>query len=205
MKLVRTLKFKLPPAVHRTAPGDRGGLHLSDIIKYILIKVDPKRFGRMDIDRATQLRWLAGFCWEDIFSKALYKQLHPKRPRKQKAILFRGVWMTPDFLHTAGSRKTIEETKFTWSSSNRGITDPFYRHYLWQVMGYCLAHETHRARLDVFYAMGDYRGSGPQAKSYEFRFSTSDLIRNWRMIERYKEPARRWLAKTRKEALAYVA
>jgi len=79
----------------------------------------------------------------------------------------------------------LEEYKATYLSSAHPIDGPKYWHWLVQIKCYCYAIGTRRARLRVWYIVGDWRGSGPQAKAWQFEFSDRDLEEAWQMVSNH--------------------
>ena len=165
-----------------TPPAERSpGVHLSEILRYLLTRQDPGRFkpgGEFDPEFV-----FAGFIWEELVSGALSKlagKSDPKRYITQLEILFREVYCTIDVFDTKLWR--VLECKYTESSSGRSIRDHHFWHYFAQIKAYCLATGTREAELWVYFARGDYKGKRREAKRWEVRFSERELEENWMMI-----------------------
>lgn len=61
-----TLRDFAPPTTLVRSPG----CHVSEIVKKILVKLDPKRYGTEQQDEDTKNWQEAGFLWEQILGKA---------------------------------------------------------------------------------------------------------------------------------------
>ena len=86
----------------------------------------------------------------------------------------------------------IHEIKLTWKSSRSDREKPQERlaqEFLWlaQTKAYCeMASQPGfpvlQAMLHVYWVNGNYRGSGPEPRSYELRFTEEELRKNWYLI-----------------------
>jgi len=113
----------------------------------------------------------------------------------------RGIIGTPDGLKIKPATRAlvIPEIKFTFKSSRDDREDPQERirkEYPWtaQIASYCALATTGPVEVDnqnlvtdgelhVFWANGNYKGSGPQLRVYEIEFSREEIVANWRVIE----------------------
>lgn len=169
------------------------GLHLSDIIKRIMVERDPERFS----DPLIAMRLEVGFIWEQIIERALRDRL-PNLIRIGE-IEEDGILMTPDALEADGN--VLEEWKATTKTSSEKQTKDSFETDLWywlmQVKAYARRMGVLRARIRVFYLNGDY-GKGqykdgkrpplvPQVYRYELEFTQRELDENWRTILSYKK------------------
>jgi hypothetical protein len=96
-----------------------------------------------------------------------------------------GISMTPDGFDF--DNWWIKESKATWRSSSRELTDPSFFDWMVQLKSYCNAMETVQAKLQVLFINGNYRNSGPQYRAYLITFTEHDLRDSWRMVVKHKE------------------
>lgn len=185
------------------------GLHVSGVIKHILIGLEPKRFNKPRPsdpaqaefeDKQFAARIRMGLLFEDILSKALAERRHDSfpdrylRPGEQTTLLSGGHQLigTPD-IHDVRDW-CIEEWKATWMSLRHvlppnDIADSRRMwHYLVQLKTYCYMCHCDRGRLRVLFINGDYKfdsspHGGPQFRCWEFRFTRAELYDNWKMIQ----------------------
>lgn len=157
------------------------GLHVSAIIKDILIAMNRTKYGD-DVTPAVRRRWEIGFLWEEALSAAMARRHNNKRAHVllQQEIEFEGVFMTPDAVNIR--RWHLEEFKATWKSSAHDIQGAEYFHWRIQIMAYLHALKMRRCILRVLFINGDYRGSGPIARAWALRFTPRELAENWMML-----------------------
>jgi hypothetical protein len=156
------------------------GLHLTDVLRPIAVRMG--FFKEQDGDgEDPTLRMSAGLAWEDWLSK----QNHDWVYHFGEAELD-GIAGTPDCFDLVHDR--LVEIKFTWKSSTRPIEKEWY--WWAQIKCYCkmmsefLGQPVLNAELHVYWAMGDYRGSGPQYKVYEAEFTQQEIDALWQMVVR---------------------
>lgn len=160
-----------------TRDEQREGLHLSSIIKSILIGLDPKRFSG-GLTSAAYSRFEVGFAFED----ALARRRTDRHILLQQAFEKDGIRFTPDGINIATNPWVVLESKATWMSLKQGIDHPKFRHWFWQIMGYCHGVDTNRGLLEVLFVNGDYRPSQPVLKAWELEFTPRELQENWLML-----------------------
>ena len=159
------------------------GVHFSDLLKPILRKMDPKRFGGGEIDPEFVF---AGFVWEEVMSGALARMARGRRKYlHQMEVVFREVILTIDTFDLEKWR--VHEYKFTEMSSRHSILDHRFWHWWVQIKAYCLATGTKEAELWVYFARGDYKGKRREAKRWVAEFSERELEENWMMLENKKK------------------
>lgn len=217
---VRTLTNVVLPVLPRCRREVRDpGLHLSTIIKDLCIKADPDRFDRAkhgsdwqeveDLETVPKI-WL-GQAMDYYLGHVLAKQRRDgQAPQALRpgAICKDGIWMNSDLLvlSEAPARPglvgdtaddlMVEEWKLTWMSNGQPITDPKFRHWQWQLAGYCWAWETLRGRIRSFHVNGDYKwmyhskrkGPAPPTVHYlvhEFLFTYRDLADNFALLQNH--------------------
>jgi hypothetical protein len=133
------------------------GLHLSDIYKRLMIRLQPKKYGR-EIDADALRRMEVGILFENILERGLMEKFATVRPGE----LFspEGIAMSPDGVNPnliAG-----EEYKATWKSCRGGLVDgygmPLDKYIVWfiQMKGYAKWLEVLRFILRVLFVNGDY-------------------------------------------------
>lgn len=183
MKLT-TSTLPLPPL---DSSGRSSGIHLSQIIKFMMGQLSPARFSGV-VDEVTRRRWEYGFAYEEMVGTALANRWGlAKRSgyNLQKEIRHDRVYMTPDAVLPG---VLLEEYKATWMSQRRAITDKEFWHWFVQIKGYCYALGLTRARLIVWFINSDYKPPRPaDPVVHTLRFTQSELDRNWQMILRYKK------------------
>jgi hypothetical protein len=154
------------------------GLHLSTIYA----DIEKMFLTRDEMDEVTLSTYRAGgFLWERMFESAFADSLSSGdivRPGEWEAD---GIIGSPDYIDI--TRWRVVETKCTWRSSNKweALEKNFWV-WLVQIKGYCRMVGTQEALLHVMFMNGNYKGSGPQIKSVELRFTQNEIKQNWSMI-----------------------
>lgn len=185
-----TLRDFAPPDTLVRSPG----CHVSDIIKRVLVKLDPKRYGKDQQADDTENWQETGFIWEDILGRAI-------ATRGEQGDRWRPGEVTLD--HVAGSPDSIEsgvqdddppfvvgEYKATWKSCRdidtptpgAGLIDSKFIGYLIQLQAYCHMIQTTRARLYILFMNGDYQRYVPQMRCYQIDFTPRELQEQWRSL-----------------------
>lgn len=158
------------------------GLHLSSII-YELDKIaHGDRYP--DSDPSTKQAYFSvGFIWEQILSH-LWRETALKY---SDGVLIRpgefsldGIAMSPDAVDLGDL--ALEEYKATYLSSSNAIDGPKFWHWLVQIKCYCKAIGTLKARLRVWFIVGDWKGSGPQVRAWQFEFTQQEIDETWQMV-----------------------
>jgi hypothetical protein len=182
--IVEPLTMEISAEDFSEAAGMRSpGLHLSQILQ-ALDEVRNAGARYPETDHATrQAYFSAGFFWEQFISSVF----RDTAIKKANGVLIRpgevvrdGIAMSPDAIDC--SDYTLEEYKATYLSSSHPIEDA--RFWLWikQMMCYAYAVGTRRARLRVWFIVGDWKGSGPQVRAWTFHFSDRDCEESWQMV-----------------------
>lgn len=159
------------------------GIHLSNIIKWILTNLDPDTYKQGEISPELRALWEMGFIWEDAIADAMVRRYERSTSRMvvQQEVLMDGVYMTPDAFDLRAW--LLHEYKFTRISSDRPITDVKFRHWLWQAKSYLRFYSATEAHVIVMHVMGNYRDKQfPVAKRWVLEFSHQEIEANWRMI-----------------------
>lgn len=179
---VRELVISPPP------DSPRAGLHLSTLIKYLLMRQDPKRYGGAPTD-AARWGWELGFAWEDV---ALGRALLPRvahrflgdrgmRRLDRQCVRERdGIRGTVDAVDARA--RCIYECKLT-DLSDAPITDSRFRAYHWQGMGYAHLWGYERVIYLICHVRGDYREErGRIVRAWDVQYSAREIEKNWRML-----------------------
>ena len=178
---MKVLSSRLLPPPPPDKP--RSGVHLSDVIKYILIKKNKERYGGK-VNKAARLRWESGNAWERLFSRALAAPAGYGKLVAQDTIVKDDIEGNPDYRDI--DNNIIIESKWTMLSAAHAVESPAFWPYLVQIKGYCWMWDTDRGDLIVFHTMGDYnREKGlpePVAYQHALRFNADELRRNWAML-----------------------
>jgi len=162
------------------------GLHLGTIIADIERTLNPNM-----PSWAGQWAMAGGFIWERVLSREfLGPQLKTGKIVRPGELCVDGIYMTPDGYDTHDN--VLEEWKCTWKSTNNPIDGPKFWRYWTQIKSYARGMGTNHARLRVLFLMGDYKDSGPCAKTFHAEFSDKELDNNWAMIVQHAK-TKGWL------------
>lgn len=186
--------------------GRSEGIHLSQIIRWAREKLEGP------IQQTGNEHFMTmGFLLEVILERGF--KLFGSMMRKDRSKIVRpgefeldGIYMTPDGLGIS-EEAVIEEYKATYKSLARLTgTNPdkgdcagdvlcwlkrFHWWWLVQIMAYCWAVGTEKARLIVWFANGDYSHKppfgGPQVIVVELEFTLEELQANWTTVLQYRD------------------
>lgn len=170
-------------------PSDRTlGIHLSDIYGDIAASSGIDNFTK-DANSGPNLKMEMGFIWERTLESEFKKRAMQSVNRgpdvfRPGEIVVEGIPMSPDGICMDPWR--LMEYKCTWMSSNRDPLDNW--RWMTQIKGYLYGvtqffdRLTTECDLHVLYINGDYRNSGPEYWCYELRFSSTEIVENWKMI-----------------------
>jgi hypothetical protein len=172
------IKLNRPFPNARTPEPERAkGIHVTDILHAVEMQLYPNKWQPEPPD-TTQLRFAAGFTWEELLTMAFGKRLAPRLPEQRcEGILLNpdGVWLT------SGGNGLIAEYKLTWRSSRHIITDNWY--WMAQAKSYCYCWGLNRVVFYVFYVNGDYKSRQPEWNGGELiEFTDEEIMLNWNMI-----------------------
>jgi hypothetical protein len=159
------------------------GLHLSEIYKRLMIRIEPKKYGG-PIDDSARRRMEVGILFENVLEQGLREKYATVRPGE---IYLDGIAMSPDGVNPG--LMVGEEYKATFKSCRRGIVDedgqPLDAFLMWfiQMKGYAKALDILDWYLRVLFVCGDYnRPIEPQFHSYRIRFTQEEVDENWAML-----------------------
>jgi hypothetical protein len=160
------------------------GLHVSEIYKRLMTRLDPKTYGQPINDDARQ-RMEIGIVFENVLERGLAEKYGTMRPGE--IVTPEGVILSPDGVNPeliAG-----EEYKATFKSCRKGIVDeygmPLPTFVVWfvQMKAYAKWLELLDWLLRVLFICGDYnRPIQPQFHSYKIKFTQDEVDENWTML-----------------------
>lgn len=172
-----------------TGPRTRDKVHLSDIYKILMRRLQPKRFtnGPMDMKRIE-----IGLLFENMLERALAEKFGTVRPGE--VVSDEGVYMSPDGVNPIEG--ALEEYKSTYMSCRGGITEDVevdgvtyqvcrdkFIHWVFQIMGYLKWLGVNVCILRVLFICGDYsKPITPQFISYRLTFTDEEIETNWSML-----------------------
>ena len=173
-----------------SSPGRSKGLHLSDIIRYIMIHAEPEKYLRDDGD-AFRLRINTGLRFEEAIERseaaALFGSLGIIRPGE---ILQDGILMTPDGVELREDGElVVHEYKNTWKSSRQSLTHDKHWAWMMQIKSYCFGLATRYAELWPRWVNNDYAPPSPKLACFDLEFTTLELFETWDMVLRHKKGA----------------
>jgi len=146
-------------------------------------------------------RIAAGLAWESWYGPQQDINFHAIGELQKDRIIG-----TPDGLFFDDDGGVVPEIKYTWKSSRSDRETPQERiskEYPWTCQGcsYCrlcspervkiwtqngivMCSDTlvRRADFHVFWAQGNYRGSGPELRVYRVEFTPEEVLANWNVI-----------------------
>lgn len=172
----------------------RNVLHLSDIYKRLMVRLQPKRFSLDPFTNSPRVE--TGILFETILEEALARKFSTVRPGE--LVSPEGVYMSPDGVNPDACAG--EEYKATWMTSRHGVVDeygmplPKFLHWFFQMMGYAKHLECDEFLLRVLFVNGNYNRSGklkdgspdpdaqPSFKTYRCQFTQREINENWTML-----------------------
>lgn len=173
----------------RMGEGRSPGIHLSDVIKYMRLTIAKEKIRETGSDNWAML----GFAFENVVEDALVRYFGKAKGREvvsQSECCVDGIFITPDGYDLSDG--SYEEYKATWRSLKK--LDDFHKwfwHWEVQLKGNCYAAGTNKARLVMFFVMGDYSfrppEGGPQLRCREYEFTDEELEENWEMVKRVRD------------------
>lgn len=168
-----------------TGPRTRGEgvVHLSDIYKVLMQRLQPKRFNN---DRPMDMaRVQVGLLFESMLEEALHRRFGVLRPGE--VVSDEGIYMSPDGVNP--TLVAMEEYKATYMSSAKGILDENgelsdkFVHWGIQIKGYLHWLGVNDCLLRVLFLAGDYSFPiGPQFKSWKLSYTDEEIDENWTML-----------------------
>ncbi len=160
------------------------GLHVSEIYKRMMVRIEPKKYGQ-PIDDEARRRMEVGIIFENVLEQGLAEKYGVARVGE--VVSPEGIIMSPDGVNpelVAG-----EEYKATFKSCRHGITDehgePLPGFLVWfiQMKAYAKWLELLDWLLRVLFICGDYsRPIQPQFRTYKVQFTQEEVDTNWSML-----------------------
>lgn len=152
--------------------------HVTNIIYAIQNSMWPNKY-KPESPETKQLRFAAGFTWEEVLTMAFGNRLAPRLPEQ----LCEGILLNPDGVWLANSGKgLIAEYKFTWRSSRHPIENNWY--WMMQASAYCYLWGCNAALFYVYYVNGDYTTRQPEWNGGELiTFEDKEIVMNWNTIK----------------------
>lgn len=184
-----------PEADHRPS-----GLHVSDIIKDLLVTLKPQVYGKpMDMNKIQ-----TGMAFEEVLERSFYAgksgifrpdPIFVTVPTADNTVIPggpQGIWLSPDGFDP--ELLAVQEFKLTWYSMNKECPyDEVYWPWLVQIKAYCFALDVLLAVLWVMYINGDYKPPKPRPPLvFGLEFSQIEILENWSMLVNHAR-TRGWL------------
>lgn len=187
---VTPLDLVLPSEADEAGSDRNQGLHISGLIKHLLVQMDPKRYSGTP-DDATRILWELGLGWEDIalsraFWERVLRRTYPSMSFKQVQAEKDGVWGTCDMISLM-RRTTITESKLTQISMDNDIAGMKFWSWRVQMMAYCEMWDARHAILPVCFLNGDYKPRRIVPRAWSFEFDKQELRDNWAMLMQAKQ------------------
>jgi hypothetical protein len=172
-------RFQARRVTHRSP-----GRHLSEVMRYIMTKLKPERFGGDGEIKPAMAQ--GGFIWEDTLSWVFGRQLGMRQIEVEQD----GIFLTLDGFDTEQWR--TREAKSTKISAANGISSERFWHWHVQIMAGCRAMDTTECELIVLHANGSYEMAGgrfgePVANPWLVGYTPREIEENWRMILRARD------------------
>lgn len=160
------------------------GLHVSEIYKRLMVRLDPKTYGK-PIDDEAKRRMEVGILFENVLEQGLAEKYGVCRVGE--VVSPEGVIMSPDGVNPTAIAG--EEYKATFKSCRHGIVDeygmPLPGFVVWfvQMKAYAKWLELLDWLLRVLFICGDYsRPIQPQFHIYKIQFTQDEVDENWSML-----------------------
>lgn len=172
-------------AIQAEGQGHRpAGLHVSQIIKSLMVGIKPKQYGepttKQEVEaKETKIQFGLGF---EQALEAAFQSGSPGSFRPPPVFVPPGIWCSPDSVDP--SIWAVEEFKLTWYSAKKEVPyDEVYWPWLVQIKAYCKALDTLLAKLTVLHVNGDYSPPRPwPPQSYGLTFHEMEIEENWGML-----------------------
>lgn len=179
------IELSLPSAADEHTSGRKSGLHISNLIKHLLLQVDAEKYSGIANDDV-RLLWEMGLAWEDIalsraFWKRILKRTFPKSSFRQMQAQCDDIWGTCDML-SLGSKRLITESKLTQLSMSHDIAGVKFWSWRVQMMAYCHMWDATNAILPVLFLNGDYKPKRMVPRAWDIEFKPSEIAENWTMM-----------------------
>jgi len=179
------------PSIADEAGSERNpGLHISGVIKHLLMQMDPKKYGS-DASDDVRVLWEMGLAWEEIalsraFWERIMRRTYPECSFVQVQAQQDGLWGTCDMISLGDkgpmSRAVITESKLTQISAANEIDSIKFWSWHVQMKAYCHMWGARKAVIPVCFLFGDYRPKRILPRAWDVEFTKIELVENWDMI-----------------------
>lgn len=150
-------------------------IHVSDIIRDLCINL-----GQFDPDREMNMAQMQLGCALEHAIISRFALHDPDRYMQPGEIMVDGLPGTPDLFDVVDYLP--HEIKCTWMSTKRSPGDEKFWKYEVQLKAYAYMLGATKGRLHVCYVNGDYKGTGPVYRIWEYTWTASELAENWLML-----------------------
>lgn len=166
-----------PALVLTDDPGRPKGLHLSTIIKSMMVALKPGIYGTPMATTKVSI----GSAFDTVLERELAGTMMGPGFRPPP-IQRDGVWMSPDRVRL--DPWAVDEFKLTWYSASKDCPhDPVFWPWLVQIKAYCLGIDALDGYLTVLFINGNYKPPKPmEPRQYHLRFTETELLENWTML-----------------------
>lgn len=174
------------PSVLDDADSDRNpGLHVSGVVKHLLMQMDPKKYGS-DPNDDVRVLWEMGLAWEEIalsraFWERIMRRTYPDASFTQVQAQKDNIWGTCDMI-ALGDETVVTESKLTQISAINEIDSIKFWSWHVQMKAYCHMWGARRAVIPVCFLFGDYRPKRILPRAWDVTFTKTELAENWNMI-----------------------
>lgn len=178
----------------QSGPRTRDVLHLSDIYKDLMQRLQPKRFDKRDHNGKPipmdMVKVETGLVMENVLEQGLREKFATMRPGE--IVSDEGVWMSPDGYNP--TELCGEEYKCTWMSTRNkkgstpytdeyGMPSDKFLHWFIQMKGYAKHLNTDTFLLRALHINGDYEHPyQPAFLTHRVRFTETEIDENWQML-----------------------
>lgn len=169
----------------RTQARDTGKMHLSDIAKYIDLKMQFTKFNTQASNWDLLAAAEVGFLWEDCLSLVLGNRYAVRIGEIEVDNIVGSPDGVGDWDPYGKVLITDEEYKATWRSANKPPEDNWY--WMTQFKSYCHMLGTTVTILRVLYINGNYKGSGPMMRVFRIEYTYRELLENWQMVVNHRD------------------
>jgi hypothetical protein len=208
-----TLNDLFPPHINAQYTERSGGMHVSDIVRDLCARLEPKRFpaqirveGAPPMPQRTNPRWELGMAFEDQLGERLadrHCRLYSDTAFRPGEITVDDITGTPDWIEPCArildeDTKTffdgpaVVEAKCTWLTSRHEIEGGKFTYWIWQGKSYCYMHQVPTLRIFPLHIMGDYLFEkspepGPHFLGWEETYTARELQEHWDMIRKHRD------------------
>lgn len=183
---IKLIADKMPNILPMTGRS-HDGIHVSEVIHDLCVRLG--HYTPRDDEEWNQAQLELGNAFERSIIDRLEE--HSKgRYFKPGELELDNIYGTPDLIDVTD--EAVHEMKCTWASSRHQYDHegPKLWKYWLQLRSYCHMLGWTTGRLHVMFVNGGYtydKGSGPEYRCWEQKFTKKELEQNWNMIRRRAE------------------